>query len=68
MDQQTKHKVTTDVRHPYYDMCDQLSLLRDAVMRDPVAKLDDMLVGRLDGIVVEIDSLTAHLNKKYIWD
>ncbi len=64
----TKHKTTTDVRHPYYEMRDNFAALKEAVKGDAVMRVDDELVLELEGIRAAVCSLHAHLEKTYIWD
>lgn len=63
-----KHKTTTNIRHPYYEMSDKLGALHEAAQKDPAMKEDAVLQGLIRVFCEGTATLQQHLNNNYIWD
>lgn len=64
----SRRPVTTDVRHPMYELGDKLGELGDAVRGDPVMTDDRVLGTLLDRMVQARAAMHRHLEEHYLWD
>lgn len=64
---QAGKKVTKDIRHPFYEAGDSISILKDAVAGDPATKADQKLKLALQDLEEAHDKVREAL-KPYDWD
>lgn len=63
-----RHRPTTDVRHPFYELGDKLGELGGAVGGDPVMSGDGALKALLAQVKRAHDAVHRHLEEHYLWD
>ena len=60
--------VETDIRHPYYDMGDQMGSLEDALKGDPKVSKDRAVMKAFSDLRKADKDLYKELTARYLWD
>jgi len=63
-----KLPVSTDLRHPYYEMTDAVGLLQAAVQAEPNVRRDRKVQKALSALDTASAFLYRELNAHYLWD